>query len=141
MLIAVETVVRNYIDQMYNPMARGQHVALQTVFCDPQVRWAVGKKWKTAFDKSTTQTRCMLFVLIFAISFLANTISVEMFQALEFTCSVHYVFFWQSFFIFNIKPMSRKKRKPSGRLKLTSKRPRTSIAEDCGGLKLMSKIQ
>ena len=111
MLIAVETVVRNYIDQMYNPMARGQHVALQTVFCGPQVRWAVGKKCKTAFDKSTTQTRCMLFVLIFAISFLANTISVEMFQALEFTCSVHYVFFWQSFFIFNIKPMSRKKRK------------------------------
>ena len=53
----------------------------------------------------------MLFVLIFAISFLANTISVQMFQALEFTCSVHYVFFWQIFFIFNIKPMSRKKRK------------------------------
>ena len=53
----------------------------------------------------------MLFVLMFAISFLANTISVEMFEAVEFTCSAHYVFFWQFFFIFDIKPMSRKKLK------------------------------
>ena len=61
-----------------NPMAREPHVALQTVFLWP----------------SSTLGRCMLFVLIFAISFLANTISVEIFQALEFTTSVHYVFFW-----------------------------------------------
>ena len=73
------------------------------------------KKCKTAFDKQTTQTHRMLFVLIFAISFLANTISVEMFQVLEFTCSVHYIFFWQSFFIFNINSMSRKKRKAKDR--------------------------
>ena len=36
---------------MCNPMARGPDVALQTVFCGPQVRWAIGKKCKTAFDK------------------------------------------------------------------------------------------
>ena len=67
----------------------------------------------------------MLFVFIFAIRFLANTISVEMFQALEFIPLL------AIFFIFNINPMSRKKRK--------AKRP--SRAEDCGVLKLMSKIQ
>ena len=58
----------------------------------------------------------MLFVLIFAISFLANTISVEMFQALEFTCSVHYVFFWQ-FVSYSIKNQCQEKsERPSGRL-------------------------
>ena len=31
---------------MCNPMARGPYVALQTVFCGPQVRWAVGKNAK-----------------------------------------------------------------------------------------------
>ena len=36
---------------MCNSMAREPHVSLQTVFCGPQVRWAVGKKYKTAFDK------------------------------------------------------------------------------------------
>ena len=36
---------------MCNPMARRPYMVLQTVFWGPQVRWAVGKKCKTAFDK------------------------------------------------------------------------------------------
>ena len=72
----------------------------------------------------------MLFVLIFAISFLANTISVEMFQALEFTCSVHYVFFWQFFSYSIYNQCQGKSERPSGRLKLTSKSPRPSRAKD-----------
>ena len=83
----------------------------------------------------------MLFVLIFAIGFLANTISVEMFQALEFTCSVHYVPFGNIFHIQYKTNVKKKSERPSGRLKLTSKRPTPSRAKDCGGLKLMSKIQ
>ena len=53
----------------------------------------------------------MLFVLIFAIRFLANTIYVEMFQALEFTCSVPYVFFWQFFSYSQYKTNVKKKAK------------------------------
>ena len=73
-------------------------------------RWQ--KMRNSKLDKQTTQTHCMLSVLIFAISFLANTISVEryhsstwiyLFSPLRFLLAIC--------FIFNKKPMSRKKRK------------------------------
>ena len=63
----------------------------------------------------TTQTHRMLFVLIFAISFLANTISDEIFQAVESTCSVHYVFFWH-FFHIQYKTNVNKKIKAKGQV-------------------------
>ena len=60
--------------------------------------WPAGHMWPSKlFFVALKYVGPLAENAIFAISFLANTISDELFQALEFTCSVHYVFFWQLF--------------------------------------------
>ena len=49
--------------------------------------------------------------------------------------------FGNLFYIQYKTKVKKKNERPSGRLKLTSMRPKLSRAKDCGGLKLMSKIR